>query len=348
MNGYKLTGQDEEEQLLGSLTPGASAQTAPAAPPIPAPQIVNQGGKQFDFTPGPNASLVARTPAPTPEPLVPPVAPSRARSVPLPAEADIAPYLAQQKATISRFGPDERLALQESLNARRNSAGYKTAAGLKGLADAVMQGVARAGNPGWMQQFEAGEAKNAENQVQAFNDARALNKENVQAGMTLDQMDPNSELSKSKQASYAPLFAKLGYPPEALQTMSASNIDSSLSLMAQFGGAEIQAMIKQYELAIERARLQAVTTKTESDERQAEENQRLQAAKELSGQTDNARLLGISIPFTKGPTDASEVGTKYLQDKLVASDAPYGPTTSVGGVEYEWSPITKKYHKKAQ
>lgn len=220
--------------------------------------------------------------------------------------SDIESYLQKQRSGMNRFGADERMALQDSIDARQDSLGFKAQSGLKGLSDAIMMGVAGAGNPGWQNQFEAGEAQRAQGKIGAFKDARSANLENIQGGMTLDQMDPNSELSKSKQESYAPLFAKLGYQPSALKGMSASNIDSSLALMAQFGGKQIDAMIKQFELDIERSKMAAMAGKESSANELARQKMKNDAASELLKRSGNARVWGIPVPFTSDVSGAEE------------------------------------------
>lgn len=285
---------------------------------------------------------------PKPAPVAPPAMPPQAPQVPagLPPSRpipgmpnvphqELEDYLSKKRQAISRFGPDEEMNLQNQLDNRRNSLGYKVTDAGKGFADALMQGVARAGNPGWQNQFENQENRIAQGQMDTFRSARDTNMKQTEAGMSLDKMNPNSEISKSAQASYAPLFEKLGYQPAAISGMSAANIDNELGMMTQFGGAEIQAKIKEYELAIERARLGQATAKADSDERIAQKGQALGAAKELAGQQANAQFAGISIPFTHGPTDASKVGTKYLENQL----APYGEIPG-----YKWSPTSGKYH----
>jgi len=230
---------------------------------------------------------------------------------------DLTPYLAQNKAKTERFGPDSTINLQNSLNARQDSFANRATSGMKGFADALMMGVARAGNPGWQQAYDQSELQYGQNQMSALKDARDANFKQVESGMTIDRMDPNSPISRSSQQAYAPLVQKLGYPAEALRGMSAANIDNTLQLMAAYGGKEIEAMIKEYELAIERARLGQANAKAQSEKEIAAENQRIQAAKDLSGQKEPSKFFGL---FGGGPTDASEKGTQYLEDKLDAAE----------------------------
>lgn len=256
---------------------------------------------------------------------------------------ELTPYLTKQKQQVSRFGPDETINLQNSLNQRQNSLGNRATSGLKGFADAIMMGVARAGNPGWQQAYDQSEQQFGQNQMASLKDARDANFKQVESGMTIDRMDPASPVSKSAQQAYAPLVAKLGYPPAALSGMSAANIDNTLQLMAAYGGKEIEAMIKEYELAIERARLGQANAKAQSDKEIAAETARLGAAKELSGQKEPSKFFGL---FGGGPTDASEEGTKYLQEKL--NEAEITPDVSEYAKKHGITPQKALEIKKAR
>lgn len=291
-NQYRFS-NEEDPKLMGDLTPGTSQQVAPVQAPSPTVAPLHE-----DPPAQPKSAPVAPT-----APIVSPRLPGMPAGV---GDADIKEYLNRRREGFDRFGPDQRMKLQSDIDARQNSFGNKATSGLKGLADAIMAGVAGAGNPGWQQAYDDQERQFAQGKIGALKDARAMNTENVQAGMTLDQMDPSSDLSRAKQAAYAPLFQKLGYQPSALRGMSAANIDSSLALMAQFGGMEIQATIKKYELEIERARIAAASDKNLQDAGIADRKQRADAASEILKRSGNARIWGIPIPFTSDVSGKEE------------------------------------------
>lgn len=303
----------QDPQLMSGLTPGTSQ--PPMTPlPVPLTKTINQDGRQYQFTPGENGMLVS---TPPPKPPIPPQVKSKAISLSPEKMDEIMGYLDQKKQQINQYGAQDQMAQQDLINEHRSSLPYKLGDAGTTFADAIMQGVARAGSGGFNQGFKNQQNLMAQEQMNALRGAEASNLRGVEAGMNLDRMDPSSVLSKTAQETYAPLFQKLGYPPEALKNMSGATIENALSLMTQMGGAEVQAKIKEYELEIERARLQGSLSKQASDEKIAEENQRIQAAKELAGRgTENRTFAGVSIPFTKKPTEASELGTKYLSEKL--------------------------------
>lgn len=318
MNGLKYFQEEEDPQLLDSLTQGTSAPMMAPVPKMPIP--------------------ISPPPSPVQQPAEPPPpmqAPVKLPGMPSGVTPDeISGYLTKQRQNVNKFGPDQQMELEKNLLSRRDSLGSRLTSGAKGFADALMMGVARAGNPGWQQQYEGRQDQIARESMDNFKSAREGNLKQVEAGMSLDKMDPQSPLSQESRETYAPLFEKLGYPPEKLDGMSAANIESAMSLMTQFGGMEIQAAIKQYELEIERARLAAAGAKAGAEERSATENLKMQAAKELAGEKDNLRVGPIPVPFTKAPTAASRKGTEYLERKLSEGDAP-APSSGVVDVSSE-------------
>lgn len=337
-SGGLVRPDEEDPQLLSSLTAGTSQQMAPILPPP----------SRATAAPVP----IVAPPSPQPVPEAPPT-PMKLPGMPAGVGInDIAQYLGKQRGKIDRFGADEQMALQNDIDRGRNSFAFKAKTGLKGMADAIMQGVARAGNPGFQESFLNQENRANADRMATLKGARDANLKNLEAGMSLDQMDPNSALSKTAQSTYMPLFEKLGYKPEALQSMSASNIGNALSLMAQYGGMEVQAMIKQYELAIERAKMASVAGKQASDTELARGKAKTDAATEVLKRSGNAKVLGIPIPFTSDVSGKDEEAARQVLIEQMKggtteqSSGPYGQTTIKDGVEYEWSPVTGKYHRK--
>lgn len=282
MNGYKLS-DEEDPQLLNSLTPGTSDQAAPPVMQPPPPTMA------------PPAAAMPPKPAVAPTAL-PPVASPKLPGMPAGVTPQqISSYLNTQKGGIDKYGADAQMSLQAALNKRHGSFGNNLTDGLKGFADALMMGVARAGNPGFQQQYDQQEQQYAQDQMGALRGANEANLKGTEAKMSLDKMDPNSPLSKTAQDSYAPLFQKLGYPPGKIKTMSAANIDSALNLMTQYGGKEVEAMLKQYDLEIERMRLGANISNQQQERQLAKEKNQQESLKELAGMPWYSRILHPQI-----------------------------------------------------
>lgn len=313
MKDYLLSKEDEEPKLRDSLTPGTSEQAAPVPMVREAVQPPMAPPSMQSVPPLP----VAKKPAP------------KLPGMPLDVTGDqLEQYLGRQKESLNKYGPEAQMDLQQKTLADRNSLGSRLTSGAKGFADALMMGVAGAGNPGWQREFENQQDRQAAEQMGTMQRAGELNTQRTATNMNIDRMDPKSAVSKSIQQSYAPLFEKLGYEPNAITSMSAANIENAVNLMAQFGGKQVEAMIKKYEMEIQNAQFQ--------------ETKRHNRAEETT-QAAESVLKGSKIPFI-GPSHAQKV---EAADTLAAqsSGAPYGLETERNGVTYRWSPSTQKYHK---
>ncbi len=256
-----------------NIDSGGSSDTAKmnGAVPNPPPQIINQDGKQYAFRPGEHGSMTA-----TPQP------PPAAAQQPLPgmppgvSPDEIEGYLGKQRGQLAKYGADDQMAQQARINMSRNSLPYQVADAGKGFADALMTGVARAGNPNWQGQFEQQQNEAGNQNLATMRGANEANLKQTEAGMNLDKMDAKSTLSKSSQQTYAPLFQKLGYPPEAINKMSAANIENALGLMTQYGGEQVKAEIQKMQMQLELAKIQsmAANTRSEMGHRTVEEQQK--------------------------------------------------------------------------
>lgn len=304
-----------DDELLKNLTLGTSQQIAPAPPPVQKPKIIQQDGNTYEFSPGNEGSLVARGALPEGRSPAAPLPMAKAKTVPLPGMPpdvtpdDIASYLSKNRERINRFGPEDEMALRDSINARRGSMGYKATEGLKGFADAVMMGVAGAGNPGWQNQFQQKENQIASDQRDALRSARASNLQQTEASMSLDRMDPNSSISKAAQDSFGPLFKKLGYPEQSMSGMSAANIESALNLMTQYGGKEIEALLRGQEMALAVQQFQEAQRHNQQLEELQSVDDRMKAAQET---LDRGRFLGIPVPYMAAPYKDRLAAERYL------------------------------------
>lgn len=305
MNNQYLLSDEEDPNLMGDLTPGTSqAMAPPPSSPIPVASP-------------PMAPLSLMSTMPHPQ--IPTAAPM-ARTPQLPGmpptmnPSDIASYLGKQGQSLEKFGPDKQMALQQQLNARKDSLGYKSGDALSGFADALMQGVSRAGNSNFKGQYETQENQYAQDQMNTLRGANEAQGKNTEAKMTLDKMNPNSVLSKTAQGTYAPLFQELGYPPGKLNGMSAANIDNALQLMAVYGGKEIEAKIKKYELDIERTRTEAALANTQSETSHRKDQERFERDKlkaehpflSMTGGLDGEESFG-GVPSVGGTFNGEKV-----------------------------------------
>lgn len=233
MNDYGLVYEDEE--LKNSLTPGSSQQLqAPAIPPpIAAPEPIVP--KQVDAQP-----IEQNVPQRTLPGMPPGI-----------GADELSPYINQQKTAMGKYGPDQQMALEKSLMDQRNSLGYKVADAGKGFADALMQGVARAGNPGWQQQFENQNMAQGQEQLGVMEKAHAQNLQDTQANMQMDMMNPSSAVSKSYQQAATPIFKQMGISLENVSRMPASQIETIATLGLKSQDIQLQSELKKLLLTLQ-------------------------------------------------------------------------------------------------
>src|SRR6202142_58334 len=176
-------------------------------------------------------------------------------------------YLSQQKAALGKYGPEQQMAVSNDILGRQNGVRGTIANAGAGLADALMQGVARAGNPGFQQNLQNRQDKQAELQLNALKGAREANVQNVEQGSKLDAMDPNSAQSKAAQASQGLFLSALGFDPKTISKMSAAQIPEAISTIKDLG-------IKDRELAVAKfkAQIEANDLKEKSRHNVAEES----------------------------------------------------------------------------
>ncbi len=228
-------------------------------PEEPETKIINdENDRQLAFKPGHNGSLT----------VMPPTAPAQKPLPGMPADVDpneIENYLTGKRGQLAKYGADNQMALQARTDMDRNSLPYMAKDAGKGFADALMMGVAGAGNPNWQGQFENQQNEQANQRMQTMRGANDANLKQIEGGMSLDKMDAKSPLSKSSQQTYAPLFQKLGYQPASINNMSAANIENAIGLMSQYGGEEVKAKIQRAQMDIENKKLDAMLQNTQSE-----------------------------------------------------------------------------------
>lgn len=253
-NHPKLAKEFEEETPKGADLPEHVQHFDEGTPSV---------GSDFDVDSGDTTTPVALTqtpplpsaPPPTP-PSMPPVAfnplgshpasyppppvISQASTVPSSSD-DTSNYLNQQKASLSTFGPEQQMAVQNAILQRQRSPGSLVGQGLAGLGDAIMQGVARAGNPGFLSALQNRQDRQGEAQMGTMEKAQAGKLAQTQENMKLDAKNPSSSLSKIAQNSERPTLKRLGWSDDQINKTSAETIvDASKNSLTY---ADVQAQI---------------------------------------------------------------------------------------------------------
>lgn len=179
---------------------------------------------------------------------LPPAPPQAPVQAPNTAVSD---YIAQQKGALGQYGPEQQTAVSKAILGQQNGLGGRLANAGAGLGDAIVQGVARAGNPGFQQNLQNRQNTQAEMQLNALKGAREANVQNVEAGQKLDAMDPNSKLSKASQQSNGLFLSALGFDPKTISMMSAAQIPEAISTIKDLGIKDRELAVAKFKAQIE-------------------------------------------------------------------------------------------------
>lgn len=300
---------DDEDQMSMQ---GAPTQTMmpPVAPPPPA------------FNPASGLP-----PAPVQQPISPP-----ANSMPPPSpQNELQDYLAQQKAGMQKYGPEQQMAVEQAIAKNRQGLIPNLANAGAGFADAIMQGVARAGPGNFQANLQNRVNQNETGYREAMKNAQTGKMAQMKQEMELAQMDPESPLSKLAQRSASPLLTSLGLSPEEIKQMPASLIGEAQTKHLSL--EEIRAKAAEAKALHE---LQAGTAGASLAQihahQTAEENAAAAALKQHGDEFKAAHPIASGIQSLLG---AGEPST-----------GPLGAETVKNGKTYEWSPSTGKYHLK--
>lgn len=258
-------------------------------------------------------------------------------------------YVNQQQAAIGKYGPEQQLAVEQAIRKGQNSPGSLVGQGLAGLGDAIMQGVGRTGNPGFLKGVQERQQAQGAQQLGAYQRAGTQNMQQVEAKQKLDAIDPKSGLSQSKQNDYAPLLSKLGYSKSAISNLSANGIDSAVSLMTQFGGKQIEMMIKQFELGLEAQKVKETGRHNVAEEgAKAEETAGKAAETIVKPPTFLDRILGNPTTQAQRGGAGNVLAKQAGVEQAPGAVGPLGATTVKDGKSYTWSPVSGKYHPTEQ
>lgn len=245
-------------------------------------------------------------PPPPPVPLatqIPPQAPMP------PIQAPVSPPAKFSPPANSNYGLDQQMAVEREILKRRGGFGQTAGNAMTGLADALMQGVARAGPSNFQSNLQNRNAQ-TEAGIRGMMEKGAAG-ESAQRKQAMEEAknDPSSAISKTAQRASTPTLLQMGLTPDEIALMPASLIGEAttqrLSLEEIRSKAdETRALREQTGLyqqgMLENTRKgQAQTSVQNEATRKANEKKlKMDAASEVLKRSGNARAFGIPIPFT--------------------------------------------------
>ena len=263
-------------------------------------------------------------------------------------------YLASLRSKVNDYGPDRQKAVADYLMKQQGGFGSKLGSALSGAGDSLMM-IAGKGSPGFADRYANKQQRDFENAMKSEKDYSEGKLGQLESGMKIDMMDPSSPMSKQLQSTYAPLFEKLGYKPDAILKMPASEIKSALAMAVESGGKETENMIKAFEaqanIDLRKGALEAGAAEASQKAGLEESKLKQSAASELL-KRGNTKIWGVPVPFTGPSGKETEAAKNVLMENIGAgpksATGPLGETTTKDGVLYKWSPISGKYHKAQQ
>lgn len=276
---------------------------------------------------------------------IPPVQPLPASTTPSngiqnQTQDDLAAFLAQQRTGMNKYGPDQQMAVEQDILNRRRGLGANLANAGAGLADALMQGVARAGPSNFQANLQNRMDKTDEGLRSAYQNAQAGKMAQMKQDMELSQMDPTSPLSRLAQRTSKPTLSGMGLSDDEISQMPASLISEAttkrLTLEEIRSKAEEaralheQTAAYQGQMLKNTARGQAIQEKNETTGR------KLEAAKGLSARPAYQKAIEM-IPGMKSEA------TKAMQGQL--TDSSYDPDVLSYAQEHGITPAQAQAQK---
>lgn len=258
---------------------------------------------------------------------------------------ELTPYLKGQEKQVDTFGPAQQAALMTHLQQAYKSPGNILAKGGATLADAIMQGVARAGSSGNLAAINERENQNLNRAAEMGKSLQAQNLEGLKAKQGLEELSPKTPLGGANEPAIQAVASMYKMEPAQVQALMKSNPQVALKLLDQVGQfasgqlkANIEEQMKLLEIQVQQANAQAMqgiarqgkeieAQKTKQEAAKAilggssipfvgpSHAQKQAAATELAGNADLGAQRSPQIVNSKAEYDALAPGTPYIDSK---------------------------------
>lgn len=252
---------------------------------------------------------------------------------------DLESYIADQTAQIDKYGPEQEKAVMDSIIKQRGSLGRGIAHAGATFADALMQGVAGAGNPGFARNLDENQARIDEMRLKEPQTEQAMNAQNMGAKERLAGMSSKSPLGASQTAPLAAFFKRAGVPESEIAKMLANPaaaravVEPFASVMTAEDKLKMETMLRELELNQRGEQMRGTLANQQEQQDLAEKKAQADAAEKLS----KLGMIGRNI------TNRDEAAKLK---ELSEGTGPFGKETVRKGKVYIWSPISHKYHPK--
>ncbi len=203
---------------------------------------------------------------------------------------DLEGYIASQTAQIDKYGPEQEKAVMDSIVKGRGSLGRGVSHAGATFADALMQGVAGAGNPGFAKNLDENQARVDEMRLKEPQVEQAMNAQNMGAKEKLAGMTSSSPLGASMTAPLAAFFKRVGVPESEIPKMLANPaaargvVEPFAAVMTAEDKMKMETMLRQLELGQRDEQIRGTLANQEAQTALDKSKQEQDALKTISNQ----------------------------------------------------------------
>lgn len=173
---------------------------------------------------------------------------------------DLTNYIKDQEKQVDAWGPDKQAALMQHLQQGYKSPGNIIAKGGATLADAIMQGVSRAGSGGNLSAIDQREQQNLQRAQEMGKSLNEQNLSGLKEKQALEAQSPATPLGGANLPAIKAVASMYKMSPDQVQALMKSNPQTALKLLDQVGQfatgqmkAEIEQQMKLLEIQIQSA-----------------------------------------------------------------------------------------------
>lgn len=161
--------------------------------------------------------------------------------------SELTKYLKSEESKVDQYGPEQERAVMESLLKSHGSPGASLAKGAAGFADAVMQGVAEAGQGNFLNSIEQNEAKNDKLVSELTPRLREANLKGMGIKEGLEEQSPETPLGSANLPALRAIGSAYGLTPDQVGALAKSNPKAAMAMLDKYGEFASQKMKNQIE-----------------------------------------------------------------------------------------------------
>lgn len=198
--------------------------------------------------------------------------------------AQLPDYIKGQEQQVDKFGPDQQKAVLDMIQKEQGGLGARLGRAGTGFADAIMQGVARAGPGQFQKNFQENQNNQLDRQAAAIPQLQEMNAKNMAAKQALEGKSAATPLGAA-DAKAAQFLAKQLWPNISAQQLAAISqnpdalskiLPEGVDLKKALADVEASTAFRNAQLALQGATLANTTAHQKTDEELRRQEQALQ------------------------------------------------------------------------